>query len=544
MKLKQRFSKFVFGGVIFVAIAVAATGFVIFERSLNAMQLASQENIAWSASQLERELSRFRDSLGASQAGHSNSSADINQRFDVLWSRVAIFQRGNVGQRLHEYDLEGNVVGRLFEELKRHEVAVVSISSFDFTTLGEIHAAFYPYSDELSDLSRRIFIGEEQKAAAVRAQMRQGANFALYASIFTVVLVIGAMIYFVIEGRVFRKLAKQNHVLAERFKQASLVKSRFLTMMSHELRTPMNGVLGLLAVARNSEADPAQKSLLDQADRSANRMLGMLTDILDFAALENAELDLESKPFFTNELLLALPELLGPVAHQVDARLNVTAVSDLPIMLKGDITRLRRAYALIITYFLETAGAREIEMRLSYADGCLNANIYVDYLDGGWSPDLIFGDRSESDDSFASEGLGPSVARVLVAKMGGEIRLGNSEDGKILLEIDVPVPAMETRRLKTMLKVQSAPMEMICKSTLSTLPIDFVPSEGVDNAEVVLMESGAMDEQTKVAALRAKYPAALIFGIGRTSMPSLFDFTAEMPLEAPQLKNRMADLLG
>jgi len=127
----------------------------------------------------------------------------------------------------------------------------------------------------------------------------------------------------------------------------------------------MNGVLGLLALARASEADPEQKERLDQADRSANRMLGMLTDILDFAALENAQFALTNKPFFSNELLLALPELLGPVAAQAEARLHVKAEGELPVMLCGDATRLRRSYALMVTYFLETAGARDIGLTLA-----------------------------------------------------------------------------------------------------------------------------------------------------------------------------------
>ena len=543
MVWKQQFSKFLFGSVILVAVGIAAAGFITFNRSLNAMQQASQENINWSASQLERELFRFRDSLGASEAGHSSSTADINQRFDVLWSRVAIFQRGNVGQRLHEYDMDTNVIGRLFEELKRQEVTVVSLSSFDFTTLGQLHAAFYPYSIELSELSRRITVGEEEKAALVRAQMRQGANFALYASIATVLLVIGAMIYFVLEGRLFRRLAHENMMLADKFKQASLVKSRFLTMMSHELRTPMNGVLGLLAVAREGEGDPEKRSLLDQADRSANRMLGMLTDILDFAALENAAVELVEKPFFSNELLAALPELLGPVAHQAEAKLTVRVDGQLPVLLCGDETRLRRSYALLVTYFLETAGARDIELRVSYQNGHLLAKIVVDYMNGGWSPDLIFGETDESEDRFASEVLGPSVARALVDKMKGEIRQKTTEGGKILLEIDVAVQALESRKLKVLLDLQSTPMEMICKSSIATLPIDYIANDSAENAEIVLMESGHADEKEKIKAMRSRWPSAQVFGVGRPQALELFDFVAELPLEVNLLKSRISEML-
>ena len=526
-----------------IAVGMASFGFINFGKNLEAMRIANQENILWSSTQLEKELMRFRDSLSSSERGATISSSEINLRFDVLWSRVAIFQRGKVGERLRDYDSESQTINRLFEELKKQEALVVSISSFDFATMMKIHRAFYPYSEDLSELSRRVQMGEEQKATEFRTQMREGMNYALYASIATVLLVFGALAYFVREGRLYRKLADKNMILAEQHKQASLVKSRFLTMMSHELRTPMNGVLGLLAVARDAPMDAEQKDLLDQADRSANRMQGMLTDILDFAALENAQFALDDKPFLAIELLTALPDLLGPVAKQAEARLHVTAVGALPTRLCGDATRLRRSYALMVTYFLETAGARDIELQVSYKDGRLLGRIIVDYLDGGWSADLIFGDRSESEDSFASDVLGPSVARALVSKMSGEIRQIENEDGKVELLIDVPVKAVEERNLKVLLNMQSTPMEMICKSAVSEFPIDFICATTGEDAEIVMMESGMADESERGQNMRKKFPAALMFGIGRPQMPEIYDFVVEVPLEVAQLKNRISEVL-
>ena len=198
----------------------------------------------------------------------------------------------------------------------------------------------------------------------------------------------------------------------------------------------------------------------------------------------------------------------------------------------------------MVTYFMETAGARDIELRVSYENGHLLAQIFVDYLDGGWSPDLIFGERDENKDSFASEVLGPAVARVLVRKMDGEIRQSKAEDGRIVLSIDVPVQAMEVRNLKVLLNMQSTPMEMICKSTVSSFPIEYVCENTADKADIVMMESGAADEGKKVAETRRKSPMALVFGIGRPQSPALFDFVAEVPLEAQRLKNRISEALS
>lgn len=535
-------SKLLFGGVVLIAIGIATFGFLTFKDSLDAMRRASQENISWSATQLERELTRFRDSLGVSQAGTARSTVDINQRFDVLWSRVAVFQRGKVGQRLRRYDT-ANIVGRLFEELQRQEVAVVSIKSYDFTTMANISNAFYPFADALHELSRRITVGEEEKEAGIRAQMRSSADYALYASILTVIMVTGALVYFVHEGQQFRKLACENKTLADRFKAASEVKSRFLTMMSHELRTPMNGVLGLLAVAREAETNPEQKQLLNQVDRSANRMLGMLTDILDFAALEDASLDIENKPFFTHELLLALPELLGPVAAQTSAQLRVEPEGTLPIMLCGDTTRLRRCYALIITYFLETAGARDIDVKLSFAHGHLQARILVDYVGDGWSPELIFGDRSDNKDQFGAGALGPSVARAMVAKMNGKLELASPEGKAIELCISVPVKALTPKTLNILLDLRSASMEIICKSAVSGLPVSFYSAANNAEIDAAWLEAGREDEAARTTHLRQLHPKAKLFAIGRPLNPKAFDFVVDMPLESEDLKSHICDML-
>ena len=548
MRWKLKLSKLLFGGVIIVAIGIAGAGFVTFQRNLEAMNQASQESISWSTAQLEKELMRFRDSLRDSVLATNSteivSNVEINRRFDILWSRVAVFQRGAVGERLREYDKETNVVGRLFEEMKRQEAQIVSISSDDFGETVNLHRVFLPYSEELSVLSREVEFGEQKKAELVRKQIKFGANFALYSGISSVLLVVLAMTYFVWEGRRFRVLAKRNKVLADKFERASLSKSRFLTMMSHELRTPMNGVLGLIAVARQNEMEKPLQNLLHQANRSAVRMLDMLTDILDFAALENADTDFTEKPFFTEELVLALPDLLGPVAEQAKVKLSVTRDENLPIMLSGDNTRLRRSYTLMATYFLETAGAKSIAFHLSYANGKLLAKFKIDYLGGDWTPDLIFGERAESDDSFASEVLGPAVARVLVTKMGGEIRHECSEDGQIVLAIEVPVEALAKRSLRVRLCLQSTPMEMICKSTIASLPIEYLCSETEGNAEVILMEAGGTKEKAQLAKMRANSAGVQIIGIGKPADPALYDFVAEMPLEALQLKKRIAEAMG
>lgn len=66
--------------------------------------------------------------------------------------------------------------------------------------------------------------------------------------------------------------------------------------MSHELRTPLNGVIGFTRLTLKSELNPTQRDHLHTIERSANNLLTIINDVLDFSKLEAGKLILESIP--------------------------------------------------------------------------------------------------------------------------------------------------------------------------------------------------------------------------------------------------------
>ncbi|MDF3008376.1 MAG: two-component sensor histidine kinase BarA, partial [Enterobacter kobei] len=81
----------------------------------------------------------------------------------------------------------------------------------------------------------------------------------------------------------------------KRAQEAARIKSEFLANMSHELRTPLNGVIGFTRLTLKSELTPTQKDHLHTIERSANNLLTIINDVLDFSKLEALELTLNIK---------------------------------------------------------------------------------------------------------------------------------------------------------------------------------------------------------------------------------------------------------
>src|SRR5688572_25855897 len=90
---------------------------------------------------------------------------------------------------------------------------------------------------------------------------------------------------------------------------------QFLRLMSHEMRTPLNGVIGMLGLLQRTRLDGAQRAYAEAARSSAEHLLGLVNDLLDYARLEAGKLEFDAAPVDLEALVRGVAELLSPRAH-------------------------------------------------------------------------------------------------------------------------------------------------------------------------------------------------------------------------------------
>ncbi|RPI73807.1 MAG: response regulator, partial [Desulfobacteraceae bacterium] len=143
-------------------------------------------------------------------------------------------------------------------------------------------------------------------------------------------------------NRKLQETVENAHYLAKKATTSNVAKTEFLANMSHELRTPLSGIIGMLDLVLDTSLDEQQREYLGLAKYSANSLLSIVNDILDFARIEAGKLVMARAPFSLKNLAHATLGALKLKAESKKLKLEYAFSEKCPDRLMGDADRLRQ----------------------------------------------------------------------------------------------------------------------------------------------------------------------------------------------------------
>lgn len=221
---------------------------------------------------------------------------------------------------------------------------------------------------------------------------------------------------------------------------ANAAKSEFVANVSHELRTPLTGIIGLHELLANSEINARQKKYLELAKISAGNLLMLIEDLLDFSKIEAGHIEIDQIPF---SLVESIEEAVASLAARAQLRgleMLIDLSADVVDNVIGDPHRIRQVLLNLVgnaIKFTEKGDIRvRVESRIDIStDDVVLVRVEVHDSGIGIAPDqreFIFEAFHQADSSttrrFGGTGLGLTICRDLVARMGGRIGIETSRD--------------------------------------------------------------------------------------------------------------------
>lgn len=273
------------------------------------------------------------------------------------------------------------------------------------------------------------------------------------------------------ERTIENEIIKVNHELENKvairtkeLKQASEVKSAFISNISHEMRTPLNGIVGTLNLIKKEPLSETQKNYLEMTEVSVSALSVLINDILDLSKIEAGKLELNFKEFNLIKLIESVCGSMAVKAQEKGLEFVLDVVNLKCKTIKTDPHRFSQILTNLVNNAIKFTETGFIKVT-AYCEQTSNdtVTVHVKVTDSGVgiaqeNQSKLFTAFSQEDKSVASKfggtGLGLSICRQLCSLLGGEISfeseksLGSSFHIKLTLSNDDTTHYSFTPRLK------------------------------------------------------------------------------------------------
>ena len=218
---------------------------------------------------------------------------------------------------------------------------------------------------------------------------------------------------------------------------ANRAKSEFLATISHELRTPMNGVIGMTDLMLETELNPQQADYMGAVKTSAESLLKIINQVLDFSRIEADRLAIDRHHFKLRDLMQETMAIFSIQGKTAGLQIQSSIADDLPDDFVGDAERIRQIIVNLMGNSFKFTQEGRIDLLVrrkpTSVDGLIRLHFEVRDTGIGLPKhgiEELFSAFTQADMSstrtYEGTGLGLAICKKLVELMGGKIWCENN----------------------------------------------------------------------------------------------------------------------
>lgn len=297
--------------------------------------------------------------------------------------------------------------------------------------------------------------------------------------------------------------------------------SPFFANAVHELRTPIQTIIGTLELMEDTTLSQEQTEYVRQVKFSADILLALVNDLLDFSKIQSGQFKLENIPLNPQKVLEETVDLISIEAHNRGLEIITNFEKNIPFAIYSDPTRIQQILLNLVKNAVKFTSSGYVQAQISVVE----KNLLFEVIDSGIGvpeekKQLIFKEFCQADASttrkFGGTGLGLSICKNLVALMNGEIGIRDNPEGGSVFWFTIPIEECETPP-ESIVKLPKLLLEPNTKILLvddNKLALESMVKKlkflGLNQIDVALSGDEALDKLRQASSQNQSYAIALV----------------------------------